>query len=221
MCGRMVLTRSASEIAEAFELETVLELQPRYNVAPSQLVPAVRALEGGARSLAMLRWGLIPSWAKDRSIGNRLINARSETAAEKPSFRVALRRRRCIVPADGFYEWKGKAPAIPHLFRAADGGLLAIAGLYEEWTDRESGEVIESCTLLTTESNLTVRAVHDRMPVLLEPRDHSLWLDPDETRAEAVLGLLVPSPPDRLVGTEVSTFVNDPRNEDARCIEPV
>jgi putative SOS response-associated peptidase YedK len=217
----MVLTRSASEIAAAFEAEGVLELLPRYNVAPSQAIVAVRIEADGVRHLTELRWGLIPGWAKDRAIGNRLINARSETVAEKPSFRAALKRRRCVVPADGFYEWQGKAPARPHFFSAADGGLLAIAGLWEEWTDKATGELIESCTLLTTEANQLVRPIHHRMPVLLERDDLGRWLDTSKNDAESVRGLMVPSSPDRLVATEVSTLVNDPRNEDPRCVEAI
>jgi len=225
MCGRMVLTRSAADIAHAFELETTLELTPRYNIAPSQLVAAVRVRTAG-RELAMLQWGLIPSWARERAIGNRMINARSETAAEKPAFRSAVKQRRCIVPADGFYEWqrgtgKSGTPKVPHLFRRIDEAPLAIAGLYEAWTDRQSGEIVESCTLLTTEANAIVRPVHHRMPVLLEQRDFALWLDPEVKDAGRVQSLLVPCAPDRLEAIVVSTHVNDPRNEDPGCIEPV
>jgi putative SOS response-associated peptidase YedK len=237
MCGRMVLTRSASELAAEFSLAEIAELMPRYNIAPSQPIGVIRVDAEGQRDLSLLHWGLIPSWAKDRAIGNRMINARAETAAEKPSFRTALRRRRCIVPADGFYEWQqvaaesaagaeakgGKKPKparIPHLFKRPDGASLAIAGLWETWTDRETGEHVESCTLLTTEANALVRPIHHRMPVILESPDWALWLDPRETEAEAVLGLLVPASPDRLNHYAVSSHVNDPRNEDPSCIVP-
>lgn len=225
MCGRMVLTRSVAEIAETFgALDPGLVLEPRYNVAPSLEIPAVRAGEG-ARAVSLLRWGLVPGWAKDASIGNRLINARSETAAEKPSFRAAVRKRRCLVPIDGFYEWakpleKG-APKTPHYFSASDGGLLAIAGLWESWTHRETGEVIETCTLLTTEANAVVRPVHHRMPVLLDRRDFEPWLDPTLQDVARVVALLVPSPPDRLQAVVVSDHVNSPRNDDPSCIAPV
>ena len=240
MCGRMVLTRSAREIADAFALESVMELRPRYNVAPGQPIAAIRERtqaeargagesgeesgEGSSRHLSLLSWGLVPGWAKDRSIGRRLINARSETAAEKPSFRTALRRRRCIVPADGFYEWSagGRASSrVPYLFRRRDGALLAIAGLWEEWRDRESDERVLSCTLLTTEANASVRPVHDRMPVLLEAEDFERWLDPERTDARDVLPLLVPSAPDRLEAIAVSRHVNDPRNDDPGCVAPL
>jgi putative SOS response-associated peptidase YedK len=174
MCGRMVLTRTAHELGEIFDAEPDApdwELGPRYNVAPSQDVLALRSGSDGGRVLARLHWGLIPSWARERAVGYRMINARSETAAEKPSFRKALRARRCIVPADGFYEWqspnegdeqfgnrpKGKPTKIPHFFRNPAGRTLAIAGLWESWTDPSTGEVVESCTLLTTEANHDVR----------------------------------------------------------------
>ncbi len=223
MCGRMVLTRSASEIADAFELEMVVELSASYNIAPGRPIAAIRLGPGRARQLSLLHWGLVPAWAKERSIGNRLINARSETAAQKPSFRSALASRRCIVPADGFYEWSGtgRGRRVPHLFRRRDGGLLAIAGLWEEWRDRASDERLLSCTLLTTEANAAVRPVHDRMPVLLEPTDFESWLDPERVAAQEAARLLVPSAPDRLERVLVSQHVNDPRNDDASCIAPV
>jgi putative SOS response-associated peptidase YedK len=234
----MVLTRSAREIAQAFDVadaEALLELAPSWNVAPTQNIAAVRVDEHGARSLDALHWGLIPFWAKDRSIGARMINARAETAAEKPSFRSALKRRRCIVPADGFYEWQrpksegeagrgkagGKLPSVPHYFRGREGVLLAIAGLWEEWTDKGSGEVVTSCTLLTTEANDVVGLAHHRMPVLLDPGDFQSWLDPRVTEAALVEGLLVPAPEHLLEAIRVSSLVNNPRNDEPACIEPV
>ncbi len=231
MCGRMVVTRSAHEIAELFDLVADLEeceLGPRYNVAPSQDIMAIRMRAGEGRGLSLLHWGLIPSWAKQRSIAYRMINARSETAHEKPAFRRALRARRCIVPADGFYEWQqpaapesgGKAPKkVPHYFRHSEAEALAIAGLWETWTDRATGEVVESCTLLTTEANEDVRPVHHRMPVFLDEGDHALWLDPSRTDVSDLEPLLVPARPGLLEAVRVSTRVNNPRNEDPRCIE--
>jgi putative SOS response-associated peptidase YedK len=221
----MVLTRSAGEIAEAFQAEGSLTLQPRYNLAPSQNVVAVRADAEARRRLCLLRWGLVPGWARDASIGNRLINARSETAAEKPSFRSALRRRRCLVAADGFYEWAPPArgrrgPKQPYLFRSRDGSLLAIAGLWEQWRDPE-GPLLETCTLLTTEANAAVREVHDRMPVLLDPDDFGAWLDPNVTDLAELLPLLVPPPVDRLESFAVGLHVNDPRHDDPACIDPL
>ncbi|HIL02571.1 MAG TPA: SOS response-associated peptidase [Myxococcales bacterium] len=236
MCGRMVLTRTAHELGEIFDAEPEApdcELGPRYNVAPSQDVLALRGGSGGGRVLARLHWGLIPSWARERAVGYRMINARSETAAEKPSFRKALGARRCIVPADGFYEWqspseedprignrpKGKPTKIPHFFRNPAGRTLAIAGLWESWTDSGTGEVVESCTLLTTEANDDVRPVHHRMPVFLDAKDYAAWLDPDLSDIEPLQALMVPAPVGLLEATRVSVWVNNPRNEDARCIE--
>ena len=249
MCGRMVLTRTAHEIAEAFDAERVsgdCELGPRYNVAPSQDILAVRGEPNGERSLSFLHWGLIPGWARERWVGYRMINARSETAAEKPSFRKAMRVRRCIVPIDGFYEWQvpngvlAEEPApnseqpglpigrgttrkpvkIPHFFRHRAGALMAIAGLWETWTDRSTGEVVESCTLLTTEANADVHPVHHRMPVFLAAADYRTWLDPDSSDLEPLKALMVPAPAGYLEAIRVGTRVNNPRNEDASCIEP-
>ncbi|HIF98067.1 MAG TPA: SOS response-associated peptidase [Myxococcales bacterium] len=249
MCGRMVLTRTAHEIAEVFETAQSpgdWELGPRYNVAPSQNILAIRGEPDGGRSLSLLHWGLIPAWAKERSVGYRMINARSETAAEKPSFRKAMRARRCIVPIDGFYEWQspgavgaagaGASPGqtelpiqgqttpkpvkTPHFFRRPTGSPMAIAGLWESWTDRITGEVVESCTLLTTEANADVRPVHHRMPVFLAAADHARWLDPNLSDTEPLQSLLMPAPPGYLKAIRVGTRVNNPRNEDPRCIEP-
>ncbi len=232
MCGRMVLTRSAREIAEEFDLaegETGFEFSARYNVAPTQEVAAIRVGPDGRRHLSLLHWGFVPFWARDKSIGNRMINARSETAAEKPSFRTALRRRRCIVPADGFYEWrrpapepgsKKRPPSIPHYFSAADGHLLPIAGLWEEWTDRETGEFLESCTLLTTDANPDVLPVHHRMPVILRRADLDAWLDPGLEDAAAVTPLLAPAAAGVLASLRVGTQVNNPRHDAPDCIEP-
>ena len=241
MCGRMVLTRSAREIADAFELtdaDSTLELVPRYNIAPTQDVLAIRPGADGRREISLFYWGLVPHWAKDRSVGHRMINARAETAASKPAFRDALRLRRCIVPIDGFYEWlrlpkapgeKGRGRSVPHYVRpapvpaaeaTADATFLAIAGLWEEWTDRSTGEVLESCTLLTTDANATVRPIHDRMPVVLDRAGWQLWLEPDLRDRAALTSLLVPAPADRLEAIEVSTRVNDPRNDEPDCITP-
>jgi len=233
VCGRMVLTRSATEIAEAFDLppdETGFELAPRYNIAPTQDVLAIRADAGGHRHATWLYWGLVPFWAKEKSIGSRMINARAETAASKPAFRAAMRRRRCVVPADGFYEWlrpdpppgtRGRPRSIPHFFRPADGGLLPIAGLWEAWTDESTGEHLESCTLLTTDASGDVRPVHHRMPVVLPRDDLDRWLDPGSDDAIAVADLLRPAPDGHLACHRVGTAVNDARHDAPDCIEPV
>jgi putative SOS response-associated peptidase YedK len=217
MCGRFLVTSPASKLAEAFDLTGVEALAPRYNVAPSQEIATIQAGEAG-RQLGLRRWGLIPHWAADPSIGERLINARSETAAQKPAFQDAFSQRRCIVPADGFYEWTARNRGhVPHCFRRRDGEMLAIAGLYDSWV-APGGGIIESCTLLTLEANAVVRPVHGRMPVLLRPEDFDAWLDPEETDPRTLSRLLAPSPPAWLEDRIVDSWVNDPRNDGPRCL---
>src|SRR5262245_35107324 len=175
MCGRFTLATSRAQLADLFRLAGGPELPLRYNIAPTQPVPVVRAA-GDGRALALARWGLIPRWATDPAIGNRLINARSETVAEKPSFRDAFRKRRCLIPATGFYEWaKTAGGKQPYHFRLLDGRPFAFAGLWERW-DR-GGEPVESCTILTTAANAVVRPVHERMPVILPAEAFAAWLD--------------------------------------------
>jgi putative SOS response-associated peptidase YedK len=220
MCGRFTLRTSGVVLAEFFGLAEVPPLQPRYNIAPTQPVPVVRmAPEQEGRELVLLRWGLIPSWADDPSIGNRLINARADTVAAKPAFRSAFRRHRCLVVADGFYEWQkldGKKQ--PYFIRLRDDRPFAFAGLWEHW-DRGGGPV-ESCTILTTEANERVGAIHDRMPVILDPRDHDLWLDPDMQDPKQLQPLLGPYPGEAMTAYPVGTLVNNPRNDDPKCVEP-
>jgi len=222
MCGRFVLTTPADAIAAEFAAMTGgLVLRPRYNIAPMQDVVVVRAVDG-RRTLCVLRWGLIPFWAKDPAIASRLINARSESAAEKPSFREAMKKRRCIVPASGFYEWRkeGKRNQ-PWYFRPSrPTALLAMAGLWERWRDPE-GEITETCCLLTTDANPVLAPVHDRMPVLLDRQGVERWLDPAEGDPEKLSDLLVPAPEAQLEGHPVSTAVNSVRNDDARNIEEI
>jgi len=222
MCGRYFLTHPGDVLAAELGLETAAELEPRYNIAPSQPVPIVRASEDGERELATVRWGLVPHWAKEAAIGNRLINARAETAAEKPSFRDALKRRRCLIPASGFFEWqKVEGGKQPWLLRRADGGPLAFAGLWSRWRDRESGDELETCTILTTSPNRVAAAVHDRMPVILAEPARGVWLDPASDPARDLPALLVPSPDEELEAFPVSRLVNDPRRDDPRCLEPL
>lgn len=257
MCGRFALTISPLELARQLDLPFEPDLQPRYNIAPSQQLPVLRRKQQGDRELANMRWGLIPSWSKDPAIGNRMINARAETVAEKPSFRAALKRRRCLVPASGFYEWKqpedsnkksadadpksestetkrresgtaknrGTRPAKqPYYIRPpgqSPDALFCFAGLWEHWTDKKSGEQIESFTIITTSANDFMRSIHDRMPVIVDPADFARWLDPDTIESEKVLELLRPCPSDKLQAYPVSTLVNNPRNDSDECLVPL
>lgn len=222
MCGRYTITSPGQIIAETFGIDEPIELAPRYNVCPGQDVPVVRTRHGASdRTLDLLRWGLVPWFAKEPSPAARMINARAETAATSPAFREALRRRRCLVPADGFYEWQAtaaarRAPKQPFLIRRADGKPLAFAGLWERWHGKD-GSRIESCTLLTTMPNELLRDIHDRMPVILAPDAWALWLDRELQDVERVQPLLAPSPAEDLVATPVTTWVNDPRHDDPRC----
>jgi putative SOS response-associated peptidase YedK len=222
MCGRFTLIAPGEAVAELFQLTDIPNLAPRYNIAPTQPVAAVRVSEkSGVRELTHLYWGLIPRWAKDPSIGSRMINARSETAAEKPSFRVAFKYRRCLVPADGFYEWqKLNGQKQPVRIQMEDGGPFAIAGLWERWASADGSE-IESCTLLTTEPNELLQDVHNRMPVIVAPNDFDLWLDPGAQHPGEVQHLLRPYSAREMSYYPVSTHVNNPRNEDPSCIEPL
>lgn len=220
MCGRYSLTHTAEEIASRFDVTAPAEYAPRYNVAPTQVMPVVRA-DGDRRQLARLRWGLVPFWAKDRTIGNRMINARSETASEKPAFRAAFRRRRCLVPADSFYEWvehEGKKWPIRISF---DGGELgAFAGLWERWSSPD-GEVVESYTILTTDADPVLSELHDRMPLWAPEQFWQQWLFEDDD-AEEVLELMREDFPAESVGYEpVSRELNRPQNDSAKLVRPL
>jgi putative SOS response-associated peptidase YedK len=217
MCGRYTLSTPAGRLAEEFRLDDAGDIPPSYNIAPTQQVATILEEEGG-RHLEMLRWGLVHSWADDPEIGARMINARSETAAEKPSFRSAFRRRRCLIVADGFYEWKredgGKQP---YYFRMQEGRPFAFAGLWESW---EKGDgALRTCAILTTRANPVLDGIHDRMPVILPSGAYDLWLDPDADR-EQISDLLIPYPGEDLETYPVSRYVNSPRNNDEHCIEP-
>ena len=219
MCGRYTLATPVERLAEEFGFEkSSVELPQSYNVAPTQGVAAVLE-EGGVRRLELLGWGLIPPWADDPQIGSRMINARSETAPEKPSFRRAFRERRCLIPADGFYEWQrtngAKQPFYIHM---EDGRPFAFAGLWESWGRGGEGE-IRTCTILTTGANAVVGEIHERMPVILAPDAYDVWLDPSSERDE-LTGLLAPYPEDEMEAYPVSRFVNSPSNNDPRCVEP-
>jgi len=208
-----------TRIAKIFGLDETTDIEPRYNVAPTQQVVAIR-LDPAAenRELALLRWGLIPRWADDPSIGNRMINARAETVAGKPSFRQAFKKRRCLVVADGFFEWKkigGKKQ--PYYIHLKDDQPFGFAGLWERW-NRE-GEEIQSCTIITTEPNELMKPIHNRMPVIVQSTDYDRWLDPDFEDGKALQQVLRRYPAELMEAYPVSTLVNNPRNEAPGCIE--
>jgi putative SOS response-associated peptidase YedK len=223
MCGRYTLTSPGEVVAEVFGLDLAPELGPRYNLAPTQEAAVVRvAKPGDPRTLDRLRWGLIPAWAKDPSIGNRMINARAETVAEKPSYRDSFRRQRCLVVADGFFEWQrvGKAKQ-PHLIRRQDRRPFGFAGLWAAWRGAAPDQGVETFTILTTEPNDLMRPLHDRMPVILDPKDFTAWLDPANRDAAALHALLVPAPVDGWEAVPISTAVNSPAHDSPDCIQPL
>ncbi|HOX25372.1 MAG TPA: SOS response-associated peptidase [Candidatus Krumholzibacteria bacterium] len=221
MCGRIVLKAPASQVAAELELEQVPELVPRYNIAPTQPVLAVRADTGGRRVADFLGWGVVPPWSSDARIGGRLFNARSETVATTPAFRDAFARRRCLVPVDGFYEWlrEGRSRQ-PFYFSAASQRLLALAGVWERWTD-PSGRVLETCSVLTTGANRLVGRVHDRMPVILAPESHGEWLAATPERAAGLAALLAPAGEDLLRAWPVSPRVGRSSAEGPDLIAPL
>lgn len=242
MCGRYTLRRI--ELIQraidavplpAFE-EFAEQVPPLFNIAPTQFIPIVRLNSDGRRVLDVARWGLVPSWAKDPAIGNRMINARAETAPEKPAFRDAFRRRRCLIPADGFYEWqqqqqRRRTPAdaakVPHFIRMKNERVFFFAGLWERWKDHDDEQqqqhppaALETCTILTTSPNELMAPIHDRMPVIIAQADFELWLDPG-SKAEAVEQLLRPFPASDMEAFPVSTRVNNPRNDGPELLDPV
>jgi putative SOS response-associated peptidase YedK len=218
MCGRYTLRSNPRAVAEAFGLDDIPLFEPRYNIAPTQNVAAIQ-LKDGKRHLSFLHWGSIPSWADDPSIGNRMINARADGVADKPSFRSAFKKRRCLVVADGFYEWKkeGKAKQ-PFLITLKSGKPFAFSGLAEHW--HRGDQVIDSCTIITTEPNELMADIHDRMPVILPPSDYNLWLDPEFQGKERLLSMLGSYPAKEMKAIPVSTVVNNPRNEKPECVDP-
>lgn len=220
MCGRFCIIFSYDELLAYFNLVTG-KVEPRYNVAPSQEIPAVR-VEQGARTLAALRWGLVPSWSKEPAPGFSTINARSETAHTSPAFRSPFRHRRCLIPASGFFEWKreGKQKK-PWYIHRKDGRPLAFAGLWEHWSNLDGSQTLETCAILTTAANEAVAALHDRMPVILEPGDFDLWLDPAEWNHDRLAPILCPAGNDLLAMYPVSRYVNKPANEGPECIAPL
>jgi putative SOS response-associated peptidase YedK len=220
MCGRFALYSDPFSLAKRFQAEALPELSPRYNVTPTQSIPIVRE-EGGNRRFALAHWGLIPHWAKDMKIGYHTINARAETVAEKPAFRNAYKHRRCLIPADGFYEWQalpGSKIKQPWFIALQDREPMAFAGLWERWRNPE-GEELESCSIIVTDANQIMRPIHDRMPVILAPEDWGAWLECDSKDAVGLQGLLKPYPEEGMTAWQVSTKVNSPRYDSVECLD--
>jgi len=221
MCGRYELHTHPAAIALAFGLNRVPELHARYNIAPMTEVAVVRVDSEGGRELVRMRWGLVPRWAKDPGIGARMINARAETLSEKPSFRTAYRRHRCLIPANGFYEWREVTSPHPHKeplhIGMQDGSVFAFAGLSERWLGAD-GDVLDTCTIVTTMANTLLRPLHDRMPVIVAPEHYARWLDPKQPSAD---DLLAPYPSAAMAWYPVSTRLNAVRNDDESLLHPV
>ena len=223
MCGRFTLFTSLKELTDRFGLDSFpVNVAPSYNIAPTQPVLTVRSMPGDNKQIQadFMRWGLIPPWAKDASLGGRMINARSETASEKPSFRSAFRKRRCLILADGFYEWRktptGKQPV---RIQMKGGRPFAFAGLWESWNNREGGQ-IHSCTILTMAANSFMKNIHDRMPLILQKDNESKWLDSSRNDPEEIKDMIEELPNDYFESWDVSKLVNTPTNNNPGCIEP-
>ncbi|MBI3972324.1 MAG: SOS response-associated peptidase [Chloroflexi bacterium] len=222
MCGRFTLTVDPGLVARRFGAPPGEGggTQPRYNVAPAQTV--ITVTDDGVRHLEQMRWGLIPSWAKDPKIGSRMINARAETLAEKPAFRNALKRRRCLIPADGFYEWTERAGRKqPMRITLRSGEPFAFAGLWESWTPSAEATPVRTCTIVTTSPNALMATIHHRMPVILTPEAEAIWLDPSIADPAKLLPLLVPYPADEMVAYPVSSLVNSPANDSPQLVLPL
>ncbi len=221
MCGRYTLRTRLNELLQFYAIESQLPWAPRFNIAPSQSIPVVRNdPNGDKRALATLRWGLIPSWAKDLRSGHHSINARAETLVHKPSFQQALKSRRCLVPADGFYEWKKSGTnKQPYFIHMADQRPFVFAGLWDRWT--KSLPAVESCTIITTAANALLSDIHDRMPVILPEAAAMRWLDRHVEDTDFLTSLLVPYPADAMVAYPVSTLVNSPQHDSTDCIRPI
>lgn len=221
MCGRFTLTVNPAELEDVFgSYEFPTQFAPRYNIAPSQ---PVLAIPNDAKNKAdFFLWGLIPSWAKDPAIGNKLINARGETIAEKPSFRGGFKYKRCLILTDGFYEWKaagGAKSKTPYYIHMKDSKPFAFAGLWDVWNSPE-GDALRTCTIITTEPNELMSALHNRMPVIIDPKDYELWLDPAPQTPEKLMHLIRPFPAAAMSAHPVSTMVNRPGNDRPECVLP-
>jgi putative SOS response-associated peptidase YedK len=220
MCGRYRLARKKEILAEIFEVANDVEWAPRYNVAPGQDVPVIRQhATQPTRSCSLMRWGLVPFWSKDPKAGFKMINARAETIVEKPAFREPLQSRRCLIPADGFYEWarEGKAKS-PYCFTLMDDSVFAFAGIWDRWKN-PLGETIQTCSIITTSANPLVSGIHDRMPVILEPENYDVWLDPGFNKIEFLLDFLRPYRAESMRTWRVSSRVNSVKNDDPACVE--
>ena len=222
MCGRFSNDAKPEQIEKEFKIGKLNPklFTPRYNIAPTQMIPVVLE-QSGERVIESLRWGLIPSWSKDESIGSKMINARAETLAEKPSFRDAFKKHRCIIPASGFYEWQkqSKGAKQPFYFRMKDKDVFGFAGLYEQWLDKETGEQIETFTIITTEANKVLEPIHERMPVILKSKDYDQWLDAKEKDTSELQKLLAPYPSEEMKSYAVSKSVNSPSKDSPELIK--
>jgi putative SOS response-associated peptidase YedK len=221
MCGRFTNDIIDEELNKIFGVPGVLpKREARYNIAPTQMIEAV-VEQKAERILTQLKWGLIPSWAKDDSLAGKMINARAETIAEKPSFKNAFKSRRCIIPASGFYEWqKTSAGKQPFYFYLKDESPFGLAGLYENWLDKQTGELVETCTIITTEANEVLEPVHERMPVILKAKDYDFWLDEKVKDIDRLQSLLVPYPAEEMESHKVGKGVNIPDNNSPELIKP-
>lgn len=219
MCGRFALSIPIEELMDYFEVEEVVEFLPRYNIAPSQPVMVVRANENNQRDFAFLRWGLIPPWQKEEDIGSDWINARAETVSEKPLFKSSFQKKRCLIVAEGFYEWKKGKTKVPYFIHKKDNKPLAFAGLWEHW-ENQQGKIIESCTILTSEANRLLETIHTRMPVILQRTEFESWLNVENQNLNKLQLMLRAYEPENLDAYPVSTFVNNPTHEGRNCIAP-
>jgi len=221
MCGRFTQYSDPEVYARHFGADVLSETKPRYNLAPTQPVLAVRQTEEGARELVPLRWGLVPSWSKGPDNRYSMINARAETVDSKPAYRNAFKHRRCLIPTEGFYEWKAEERGkTPYLIRRSEGEPFGMAGLWEAWHGK-NGETMESCTVIVTDANDLVRELHDRMPVILAPEDYAAWLDPSNKDTAGLLKMLHPADPTGWALCQVSRKVNSPKNDSPDLLEPV
>jgi len=221
MCGRFTRYDDEKDLVERFNFTNPsgISFEKRFNIAPTQTVPVI-VLENDNRVIKLMRWGLVPFWAKDPTIGNRLINARAETISEKASFKTPLKKRRCLVPASGFYEWKKDErikTKIPIYFRLRNEEPFAFAGIWDDWKKPEGDRLI-TFTIITTMANELMKPIHDRMPVILHRNDESKWLDPELIDLDSLVTLLIPYPSDLMKAYEVSTIVNSPKNDSLHCI---